>query len=60
MEKQILFYNKLHGTRVFLKATVSQLFRKFPAFYGTQRFIILFTRACDWALFSAILIQSTS
>jgi hypothetical protein len=27
------------------KLTVSQLVKKFPAFYGTQRFITAFTRA---------------
>jgi hypothetical protein len=33
-------------TRVLLeKLTGPQLFTKFPAFYGTQRFITVFTRA---------------
>jgi hypothetical protein len=32
------------------KLTVSQLVRKFPAFYGTRRFITAFTRACHLSL----------
>jgi hypothetical protein len=33
------------------KLTVSQLIKKFPIFYGTQRFITAFTRACHLSLF---------
>jgi hypothetical protein len=32
------------------KLTVSQLVKKFPAFYGTQRFITAFTRALHLSL----------
>jgi hypothetical protein len=32
------------------KLTVPQLVKKFPAFYGTRRFITAFTRACDLSL----------
>jgi hypothetical protein len=32
------------------KTTVSQLVKKFPAFYGTRRFITAFTRACQLSL----------
>jgi hypothetical protein len=40
-------YNKLTpwSRGVLEKLTVSQLAKKFPAFYGTGRFIIAFTRA---------------
>jgi hypothetical protein len=34
-------------SRVLLeKLIVTQLIKKFPAFYGTLRFIAMFTRAC--------------
>jgi len=36
--------------RVFSKLTVTQLGKKFPAFYGTRRFITMFTRARHWSL----------
>jgi hypothetical protein len=32
------------------KLTVSPRVKKFPAFYGTQRFINVFTRACHLSL----------
>jgi len=32
------------------KLTVTQLVKKFPTFYGSQRFITVFTRACHWTL----------
>ena len=32
------------------KLTGFQLVKKFPAFYGTQRFIAMFTSACQLAL----------
>jgi len=41
------------------KLIVTQIVKNFPAFYGTQRFITVFTRACHWSLFSAKWIQST-
>jgi hypothetical protein len=31
-----------------------QLFKNFPAFYGTRRFISVFTRALHWSLSCAI------
>jgi sulfur relay (sulfurtransferase) DsrC/TusE family protein len=38
-------------TIVFLeKLTVTQLVKKFPTFYGSQRFITMFTKACHWSL----------
>ena len=40
------------------KLTGSKLIKKFPAFYGTWRFIIMFTRAWHLSLFWARLIQS--
>ena len=41
------------------KLTGSQVVKKFPAFYGTRRFITAFTRATHLSLFSDSLIQST-
>jgi hypothetical protein len=36
-------------TRVILEKTpVGELLKKFPAFYGTQRFIATFTKTCHW------------
>jgi hypothetical protein len=40
------------------KLPVVQLLKNFPAFYGTRRFIIVFTRALQWFLSRARLIQS--
>ena len=40
------------------KLTSPQLVKKFPAFYGTQRFITTFTTACHLSLSSARVIQS--
>jgi hypothetical protein len=40
------------------KPLVAQLFKNFPAFYGTQRFITVFTRALHWSLSWARSIQS--
>jgi len=34
------------------KQIVTQLVKKFTAFYGTRRFITVFTRACLWSLSS--------
>ena len=46
-------------SRVLLeKLTVSQLVKKFPAFYGTRRFITAFTSTCHLSLSSARSIQS--
>jgi hypothetical protein len=39
------------------KPPVVQLLKKFPALYGTRRFIIVFTRALHWSLHWARLIQ---
>jgi hypothetical protein len=36
-----------------------QLLKNFPAFYGTQRFITVFTRALHWSPFCARWIQCT-
>ena len=40
------------------KLTGLQLIKKFPAFYGTRRFITAFTSVCHLSLFWASLIQS--
>jgi len=42
------------------KLIVTQLLKKFPAFYGTPRFITLFTTARHWSLCWAIWIRSTT
>jgi hypothetical protein len=34
--------------------------KKFPAFYGTRRFITVFTTACNWSAFWARWLQSTT
>jgi len=44
---------------VFEKLTVTQLLKKFSAFYGTWRFITVLTRARHWSLCWARWIQST-
>jgi hypothetical protein len=50
---------QLHGARVLLgKLTVPQLVKKFPAFYGTRRFITAFTRARHLSLSRASSVQS--
>jgi hypothetical protein len=41
------------------KLIVTHLVRNFPAFYGTQRFITVFTRAHHWSLFWSRWIQFT-
>jgi hypothetical protein len=47
------------GNRVLLqKLTGSQLVKKFPAFYGTRRFIVAFTSDYYLSLFLARSIQS--
>jgi hypothetical protein len=44
-------YKKLTPwSTVLEKLTVPQLVKKFPAFYGTQRFITVFTTTCHWSL----------
>jgi hypothetical protein len=43
--------------RVLEKLISSQLLKKYPAFYGTQRFITTFTRACHLSLSGARSIQ---
>jgi len=37
-------------SRVLQKLVVTQLVKKFPTFYGTWRFIIVFTRFHHWSL----------
>jgi hypothetical protein len=44
----------------FEKLVVTQLVKKFPDFYGTQKFIIVFTAARHWFLSWTRLIQSTT
>jgi hypothetical protein len=41
------------------KLTIALLFRKFPAFYGTQCSIILLTEACKWPVSWAISVKFT-
>jgi hypothetical protein len=41
------------------KLLVIQLLKNFPTFYGTLRFITVFTRALHWSLFWASSIQAT-
>jgi hypothetical protein len=41
------------------KLIVAQLVKKFPVFFGTRRFITVFTRTSHWTLSWARLIQST-
>jgi len=43
----------------FQEPRVTQLVKKFPAFYAIQRFITVLTRACHWSLSWARCIQST-
>jgi hypothetical protein len=43
---------------LFEKPPIVQLLNNFPAFYGTRRFITVFTRALHWSLSSARSIQS--
>jgi hypothetical protein len=40
------------------KLSIVQLLKNFPAFYGTRKFITVFTRALHWSLFWARSIQS--
>jgi hypothetical protein len=49
----------LWGRDLLEKLIVTQLVKKFPAFYGTWRFITVFTRARHWSLSWARWIQST-
>jgi hypothetical protein len=49
-----------HGAVLLQKLTVTQLVNKFPAFYGTRRFIIMFTTARHWSLSWARWIQFTT
>jgi hypothetical protein len=50
---------KCHWTNSFDKLIVTQLVKKFSAFYGTQKFITVFTTARHWSLSWARCIQST-
>jgi hypothetical protein len=51
--------NYLCGAFLLEKLIVTQLVKKFPTFYATQRFITVFTRAYHWSLSWARWIQST-
>jgi hypothetical protein len=48
----ILFLLKIliPWSTVLEKLTVTQLLKKFTAFYGTRRFITVFTRSRHWSL----------
>jgi hypothetical protein len=58
MQERVVI-NWLHRTLLLEKLTVAQLLKKLPAFYGTRRFIAVFTTACHWLLPSARRIQFT-
>jgi hypothetical protein len=49
-EELVLFEENSPLSRVPEKLLVPQFVKKFPIFYGTQRFITMFTRACHWYL----------
>jgi len=52
--KEVLYFNALLtpcSTVLLEKLTGFQLVKKFPTFYGAQRFITTFTSACHLALF---------
>ena len=56
----LLIYSLTPWSRVLLeKLTVPQLVKKFPAFYGNQRFITAFTNVRHLSLFLTSSIQST-
>jgi hypothetical protein len=44
------FLSSVVVTNFMEKLTVAQLLKNFPTFYGTQRFITVFTRALHWFL----------
>jgi hypothetical protein len=44
---------------LFEKPSVVQLLKNFPAFYGTRKFVTVFTRALHWSLSWTRSIQST-
>jgi len=54
----LLLTYSLHAAQSFWKLTGSQLVKKFPAFYGTRRFITAFTSARHLSLSWARSIQS--
>jgi hypothetical protein len=41
---------KLNGAMILEKLIVTQLLKKLPTFYGTQRFITMFITAHHWSL----------
>jgi hypothetical protein len=63
IHKQLYIYNANIATpwsRVLhVKLTVTQLIKKFPTFYGTRKFIAVFTWAHHWSLSWARWFQST-
>jgi hypothetical protein len=52
--------NKVSPRTLQTALVFTQLLKKFPAFYGTRRFITIFTTARHWSLSWARRIQSTS
>jgi hypothetical protein len=48
--KMLVLTNQLHGAVLLEKLTGPQLVKKFPAFYGTRRFITVLTRASHLSL----------
>ena len=58
-DKYSIYLYLLHGAESFLRSQlVLQLIKKFPAFYGTQKFITVLTSACNLSLSWANSIQS--
>jgi hypothetical protein len=55
---EILILTYLRSWALLEKPPIVQLLKNFPAFYGTWRFIPMFTRALHWSLSSARSIQS--
>jgi len=49
----------LQSRVLLVKLTVTQLIKKFPALYGTRRFVTVFIGAHHWSLSRARWIQST-
>jgi hypothetical protein len=45
-------------SRILEKPTFAQVLKKFPTFYSSRKFILVFTRACSWPLSYSRWIQS--
>jgi hypothetical protein len=58
MDVHIYLLTYLRSWALLEKLPIVQLLKNFPAFYGTWRFITVFTRALHWSLSCVRLIQS--